>query len=318
MTGQFVFVGGKGGVGKTTVASALAVDASRAGEQTLLVSTDPAHSTRDVFGQQFTGTPMAVPDRQGLFVLELDPNDEVDRHMQDIRQRMTEQVSAGIVNELEQQLELAHETPGAYESALFDRFIEIMETEGDNYDTIVFDTAPTGGTLRLLTLPNLLGGWISRLIDKRAESLDLFEKAAIGAREPRRTKTNDPIINHLQRRQSRFEFAHGQLQDNAQFYLVLNPDRLSINETERALQQLTDAAVSVDGLIVNKLTPAPDTGESGTGAEYLRKRRSIEQDRIDQIEADLAPPVVARIESRPQEISGEQLDAVASQFSFSR
>src|SRR6056297_1380939 len=115
---KFVFFGGKGGVGKTTVSSAYGLKNARAGLRTLLVSTDPAHSTSDVFGQQFDDEPSSVDGVENLYAME-------------IKQRMADQVSPSIVNAINSQIELAHKTPGAYEAALFDRFIEVMREAED-------------------------------------------------------------------------------------------------------------------------------------------------------------------------------------------
>ncbi|MDS0281119.1 ArsA family ATPase [Haloarcula onubensis] len=294
---RFVFFGGKGGVGKTTVASAYGVQSARDGLETLLVSTDPAHSTADVFGQPFDDDPTPVEGYDGLSAMELDPEAEVDRHMRDIKAAMSDQVSPAIVNEIDRQIELAHRTPGAYEAALFDRFIDVMR-ESDDYDRVVFDTSPTGGTLRLLALPDLLQSWVDRLREKRRESVDLFEKAAIGDSDPRTTMTGDPIVQRLTERKETFEFAGRVLAEQAQFFLVLNPDDLSIAESRRALDDLEDADLSVGGLVVNKVAPAPEAGERGTGATYLRERHRAEQARLDRIHAEFDRPVVAVLEQR--------------------
>ncbi|MFB6082464.1 MAG: ArsA family ATPase [Halanaeroarchaeum sp.] len=310
---KFVFFGGKGGVGKTTVSSAYGLKCAREGLRTLLVSTDPAHSTSDVFDQQFDDEPASVEGIDNLSAMEIDPEEEVEEHLMDIKRQMTEQVSAAIVNEIDRQIELAHQTPGAYEAALFDRFIEVMR-ESDDYDRVVFDTSPTGGTLRLLSLPEFLESWIDRLIDKRATSIDLFEKAAIGEQEARRQAENDPIIEHLRERKEKFEFAGEKLRNEAAFYLVMNPDELSIRETERALDQLQTHEIHVDGLVINKVTPAPDEEETGRGATYLRDRVATERERIEHIRNAFDRPVVAIIESRVEEIKGDLLDDVAAEL----
>jgi len=294
---RFVFFGGKGGVGKTTVASAYGVQCARDGQRTLLVSTDPAHSTADVFDQSFDDDPTPVAGYDGLSAMELDPEAEVDRHMREIQQAMSDQVSPAIVNELDRQIELAHRTPGAYEAALFDRFIDVMRSS-DDYDRVVFDTSPTGGTLRLLALPDLLGSWVDRLRQKRTESVDLFEKAAIGDGQARATLEGDPIIRRLTERKETFEFAGRMLAEQATFFLVLNPDDLSIAESQRALAELREADLSVGGLVVNKVAPAPEAGETGTGATYLRERRRAEQARLDRIHDEFDRPVVAVLEQR--------------------
>jgi len=326
---QFVFFGGKGGVGKTTMSSAYGLQCARAGLETLVVSTDPAHSTSDVFDQDFGDDPAPVEGHEGLWAMEIDPDEEVEAHMQEIKRRMNEQVSAAIVNEIDRQIELAHRTPGAYEAALFDRFIDVMraaatEANGDDgttmttpdggWDRVVFDTSPTGGTLRLLALPEFLGSWIDRLVAKRERSIDLFEKAAIGGKEARRKLESDPLVAHLRRRKEKFEFAGRVLRDEAAFYLVLNPDELSIRETGRAIEELSGQGLTVDGLVVNRVTPAPDDDEQGRGAQYLRDRVATERDRIDQIRSEFDQPVVALVESRVREVKGDLLVEIATEL----
>jgi len=310
---KFVFFGGKGGVGKTTVSSAYALTCAKSGLETLIVSTDPAHSTSDVFDQDFDDEASPVEGVEGLWAMELDPEEEVEAHMQSIRRRMADQVSPSIVNELDRQIELAHRTPGAYEAALFDRFIEVMRNAED-YDRVVFDTSPTGGTLRLLSLPEFLGDWLDRLVEKRATSIDLFEKAAIGKKEARRRAEDDPIIEHLRQRTEKFEFAGRTLREDASFYLVLNPDELSIRETARSIERMTEEGLHVDGLVINKITPTPDPDEKGRGAEYLAQRVATERDRIEYIRDAFEEPVVAEIEERVREVKGDLLAEVAAEL----
>ncbi|MFB6152060.1 MAG: ArsA family ATPase [Haloarculaceae archaeon] len=310
---EFVFFGGKGGVGKTTVSSAYGLKCANAGLETLVVSTDPAHSTSDVFDQAFDDDPARVEGQDNLWAMEIDPTEEVEAHMMEIKRRMSDQVSPAIVNEIDRQIELAHQTPGAYEAALFDRFIAVMR-DADDWDRVVFDTSPTGGTLRLLSLPDFLDQWIERLIDKRSRSIDLFEKAAIGEQEARRKMADDPIISHLRERKEKFEFAARTLRDRAAFYLVLNPDELSIRETERAVSQLADNGLSVDGLVVNKVTPSPDDDEDGRGARYLRDRVATERERLDRIRGSFDQPVVAVVETRVEEVKGSLLAEVADEL----
>ena len=311
---QFVFFGGKGGVGKTTVSCAYGYKCAAAGLRTLVVSTDPAHSVSDVFDQQFDDDPASVDGVDNLDAMELDPEDEVQRHLSEIRESLSEQVSAAMVNEINKQLEMSHGTPGAYESALFDAFVGVMREESEPYDRVVFDTAPTGSTLRLLGLPEFLGDWIDRLMYKRRQSIDLFEKAAIGNNEPRRVMDGDPVLARLERRKEFFEYAAETMRTNAAFFLVLNPDQLSVNETERAIESFAERDLSVRGLVANKLTPEPDDNESGRGARYLRERVATERERLEQVETEFEPPLVASIESRTREIRGDLLAQVAAEL----
>ncbi len=309
----FVFVGGKGGVGKTTVSSAFGLRCAEDGDRTLLVSTDPAHSTGDVFDQRFGDTPQPVEGHEGLDALELDPEEEVERHRKRLRRELGTQLSAPMVNEVDLQLEMAHRTPGAYEAALFDRFVEVMRSS-EGYDRVVFDTSPTGGTLRLLALPELLEGWIERLIDKRERSIDLYEKAAIGRQTPRRVADGDPILERLEQRREKFAFAGETLREESSFVLVMNPDTLSLRETSRALDSLGEYGLTVGGVVVNKVTPEPDPHEEGTGAAYLRARCESERERIRQAREELEAPILAEIESRVRDVRGELLADVASKL----
>jgi arsenite/tail-anchored protein-transporting ATPase len=313
---EFVFFGGKGGVGKTTVSSAYALECLDDGLETLLVSTDPAHSTADVFDQEFGDEPEPVGGYEGLSALEIDPEREVRDHLQELKRQLNAQLSAAMVNEVDIQLEMAHQTPGAYEAALFDRFVDVMRS-ADPYDRVVFDTSPTGSTLRLLSLPELLERWIDRLMDKRERSIDLYEKAAIGGREPRRVTDGDPVLARLRDRKERFAFAGEALRENASFYLVMNPDELSIRETRRSVETLSGAELPVRGLVVNRLTPEPDPEEDGRGARYLRERVATEHDRLERIEREFDVPVVAEIETRVEEIRGSILTEVAAELGIS-
>ncbi|SEO61303.1 arsenite efflux ATP-binding protein ArsA (TC 3.A.4.1.1) [Halogranum amylolyticum] len=310
---KFVFFGGKGGVGKTTVSSAYALKCANAGLDTLVVSTDPAHSTSDVFDQQFDDSPKPVDGVDGLWAMEIDPEAEVEHHLMETKRALVDQVSAGLVNEIDRQIEMAHQTPGAYEAALFDRFIEVMR-ESDEYDRVVFDTSPTGGTLRLLSLPEFLEGWIERLLLKRKQSVKLFERAAVGNNEPRRMMDGDPIIARLEARKEQFEFAGQTLREQSSFFLVVNPDELSVRETRRAVDSLRDYDLDVRGLVVNKLAPEPDDDEEGTAAEFLRRRVATENERLRELHETFDVPVVAEIGLRVAEVKGDLLTAVASEI----
>lgn len=305
---EFVFFGGKGGVGKTTVASAYALKCANAGLDTLVVSTDPAHSTSDVFDQAFGDDPRSVEGIENLRAMEIDPDSEVDEHLQETKRALGEQLSPAMAGEIDTQIEMAHRTPGAYEAALLDRFIDVMR--GTDCDRVVFDTSPTAGTLRLLSLPDLLENWIDRLADKRERSIDYYEMAAVGDREPRRVREDDPILARLEDRKERFEFA-GEALRNATFYLVCTPDELSVRETDRSLATHREYGLGVEGIVVNRLTPEPEDREEGRGARFLRERVATERERVATMRDSFDPPIVAEIETRVREIKGDLLERVA-------
>ena len=270
---KIVFVGGKGGVGKSTSAAALACQSAENGSRTLLVSTDPAHNLGDIFNQKIGGKIIDVS--TNLAALEIDPEIETNKYMKGVKENIKGVVHSGMMEEVHRQLDTAKASPGADEAALFDKLISIVLEEKENYDTIIFDTAPTGHTIRLLSLPELMGVWIEGLLQKRKKTNDNYTQL-LNDGEP----VEDPIYDVLQNRKERFSKAREVLLDSKQtsFVFVLNPERLPILETKKALELLDSYHLHVKTLIVNKILPKNPEGE------FLSQRKKHEQQYVSQIE----------------------------------
>jgi arsenite-transporting ATPase len=160
-----------------------------------------------------------------------------------------------------------------------------MEHMGDPYEAIVFDTAPTGHTLRLLTLPEILGAWLEHLLEKRARAVELMSMVAKYDREVRQKLETDPITEILGRRKEKFEMARSILTDpeKSAFYFVLNAEKLPILETERAIRLLKKYGIPIGGVIVNRVIP------EGAGA-FMEQHRQSQQgylEKIRQVFSDL-------------------------------
>ena len=264
LTRRVTFFGGKGGVGKTTIAAAAALQEADSGMRTLLVSTDPAHSTSDVFGIRFGDEATSVTST--LDVLELDPEREAERYIATVKDRLAEAVPPRLIAEVERQIDIARFSPGAEEAALFERFARVLEESGA-YRKIVFDTAPTGHTLRLLGLPEQMAAWMSGMIQRRRKvgTLGRMWRNVAGAAAPGQapgagaSDEEDKLLAGLIERRERFIRARSVLTDPGQtsFIFVLTPRRLPVLETIRAVATLRKYDIPIGGIVVNRADDVP-------------------------------------------------------------
>ncbi len=302
---RFTFFGGKGGTGKTTSSSAYALHLARNGVRTLAVSTDPAHSLADAFGTKIGSSVVKLEDN--LSAIEVDAALEAKKYMEGVREQMRKIVSPAIVAELEQQLRVAYVSPGAEESAIFDCFVDLMEKAGKEYDAIVFDTAPTGHTLRLLTLPEVLGVWMEHLLAKRSKAIEMFKIASHYEPDLAEKIKNDPVLSLLQKRRDRFSRARELLTDreSTTFHFVLNAEKLAVLETERAVAAMNEYKIGVGTLIVNRILP-PETGP------FFERRRKQQERYLEQIKAEFGAYGVIRIPMLDSDIEGmAELEKIA-------
>lgn len=302
---RYTFFGGKGGTGKTTCASSYALGLARRGVRTLVVSTDPAHSLADAVGRPIGSDVIQL--ESNLWGLEIDAALEAKRYMESIQSQMLHIVSAAIVEEIKRQLRIAYLSPGAEEAAIFDRFVDIMEQAGDKYDVVVFDTAPTGHTLRLLTLPEVLEVWIDHLIKKRTKAMDLMRMAAKYEKELQDKLKEDPIFQILSKRRDMFQRAKDLLTDHglSVFHFVLNPEKMPILETERAIALLEEFDIKVGSVVVNRIVP-PEAGE------FFRRRRENQEGHLATIEEKFGKYGVVKLPMLDSDIQGiEDLDKVS-------
>src|SRR5687767_15032942 len=293
---RVLFFGGKGGVGKTTCASAMAVAASQAGKRVLLVSTDPAHSTSDMFERQIGPEP--VPLLPNLHGLEIDGAFESRRYVANVKEHIKDLFGPNILKEAHRQIDLAASMPGAEEMALFDRIGALIRGEDDRFDVIIFDTAPTGHTLRLIRMPELMEAWIRALSRSR--------RAMLGIEKDDDT---DPVMLSLAARLEHLrEFRARLLSPRVSaFVLVLIAERLPIEETSRAIEQLDDAGVTIGGLVVNRILPdtSPDP--------FLRSRHDQEQIYLDEIDRRFKKHLMVRVPQLPSDVHGvKTLEHLAS------
>jgi arsenite/tail-anchored protein-transporting ATPase len=284
---EVLFFGGKGGVGKTTCASAIALAASRGGKQVLLVSTDPAHSTSDIFERKIGPEPTAIS--SGLHAMEIDAASESQRYVANVKEHIAQLFGHTILKAANRQIDLAATMPGAEEVALFDRMGTLIRGEDQRFELIVFDTAPTGHTLRLIRMPELMESWIKALSRSR--------RAMLGVDQDDKT---DPIMVTLNERLELLRMLRARLVSGRTtgFVLVLMAERLPIEETSRAIDQLDDAGVKVGGLIVNRVLP------DGSADPFLSARRRQEEVYLTEINRRFASHTIVRVPQLESDVYG--------------
>jgi len=294
---KILFFGGKGGVGKTTVSAATAIARANEGARVLLVSTDPAHNLGHLFDRPIG--PQAVRITAGLDALELDPKSTVEAHIREVSSALHQLMPVSQHSEIDKHMSLSRDAPGMQEAALLERIAEVIETGVQEYDLVIFDTAPSGHTARLMVLPQMMSAWTEGLIQRR-EKADRFadivrglgsdssmEDKTIGGADQEERQRESKIRQILLRRRKKFVRLREKIADPelTSFVIVLAAERLPVLETIELHEQLQQGGISVDGLIVNKRSP-PDSGE------FLDERRAQEEVHLQTL--DHALPDVAR------------------------
>ncbi|WP_241156128.1 ArsA family ATPase [Leucobacter chromiireducens] len=281
-----VFVGGKGGVGKTTIASALARAAAERGQRVQLVSTDPAHNLGHVWGcavgdpgTRLWTAPLGSSGR--VDGVEIDAAATTERHLAAVAGTVRRMLPAEMHAQAEQHLALARDAPGSHEAATLERVADAVARGRGDFDLTVFDTAPTGHTLRLLSLPRRLLAWSEGLLDRRTRA-DRFAGALRGidadgaaAGVPDRDRALERVLTH---RRDRFAELAAVLGDaeRARFVLVTTAERIPLVESRELAAELRRIGVAVGGVVLNRLA-SEAAGEAGrpSDAEYGAALRAL-------------------------------------------
>lgn len=257
---KFIFFSGKGGVGKSTMSCSTAVWLAKKGYKTLLVTTDPAPNLSDIFSQEIGHKITKIKDIENLSAIEIDPDVASQEYKERIIAPMRELLD-------EKNLELIAEklnSPCVEEVAAFDKFIEFMDEP--KYDVVIFDTAPTGHTIRLLELPS---GWSATLKENASTCI------GPGA--------------SLQTAKSKYEKAISYLQDSdkTSFIFVLKPEHSSVLEVSRSSKELEKLGIKTTFLIVNGILP-----EEACTDEFFKKKKKQENLIITEINREFKVPMV--------------------------
>ena len=290
---------GKGGVGKTTCAAATALACAQRGQRTLVLSTDPAHSLADAVDRPLGPEPQAIA--HGLDAMEVDMYYSMRKYWGNMRELVRSVLRFQGADAIAAE-ELAA-LPGMGEgSALL--WLDEFYRSGD-YDVIVLDAAPTGETLTLLTLPQVTQWWLQKAFP--------LQKTAIKTVGFAVRKTTGVPLDRGYEELDRLFGKLGEVQDVLQdpevtsARLVMNPERMVIQEAKRAHTYLQLYGYGVDAAIVNRVIPEDEAG--GVMAKYVEAQAGY----LEEIERTFAPLPVLRVPHLGQEVFGlELLEQIAA------
>ena len=278
----FLFFTGKGGVGKTTVACSAALALAEGGERVLVVSTDPASNLDDVFGVEAHAEPTQVPGVDGLYVSNLDPEEAAEAYKERVVGPYRGVLPESAVASMEEQLSGAC----TVEIAAFNEFTALLTDEevSSRFDRVIFDTAPTGHTLRLLSLPGAWSGYVEE--------------------NPEGASCLGPLAG-LEAQRERYAAAVERLADPAETTVVLvsRPEQSALSEAARAGGELAELGIENQTLIVNGVFTSEPNGDPVARALSERQRRSL-----DELPESLRYIATAAVPMVPGDLTG--LDAL--------
>ncbi|ODQ50314.1 arsenical pump-driving ATPase [Saitoella complicata NRRL Y-17804] len=290
---KWIFCGGKGGVGKTTTSCSLAIQLAKVRESVLLISTDPAHNLSDAFGQKFGKEARKVEGFENLSAMEIDPSSSIQEMIETSDAQNPGSPFSGLLGDL------AFSIPGVDEAM---GFAEVMkQVKSMEYSVIVFDTAPTGHTLRFLSFPTVLekalakisqlGGRFGPMIGQMSGMMGLE-----GGQED--------MFSKVEQMRETITEVNNQFKDPelTTFVCVCISEFLSLYETERMIQELTSYHIDTHNIVINQLLPPTDT------CPQCGSRIKIQQKYLEQYEELYGEDFhLVRMPLRTEEIRGVEM-----------
>lgn len=251
---KYLFFTGKGGVGKTSIACATAVSLADSGEKVLLVSTDPASNLQDVFGLELSNKGSEIKEVPGLVVANLDPLTAAAEYRESVIGPYRGKLPDSVLQNMEEQLSGSC----TVEIAAFNEFSSFLtdEDKAENFDHIIFDTAPTGHTLRMLQLPSAWSGFISE--SKHGASC-LGQLSGLESKKAVYKKAVETLAN-------------GGL---TTLVLVTRPETAPIVEAQRASDELGALGINHQVLVINGILESYDTNDRVETALFEKQQAAL-------------------------------------------
>jgi arsenite/tail-anchored protein-transporting ATPase len=306
---RYTFFGGKGGVGKTSMAGMTAVWLAGQGKRTLLASTNPVHSLSGLLGQDVYGKATAVEGVQNLWAHEIDTTEAIQRSKREIKDKIQWFLKfAEISTRAEEFVEAATMNPAFEESAMFENMVDLI-FKGD-YDVYVFDTAPTANARRLLGMSKVYSLWVGKMLKSREEAQTLREALSFSKK-----KEQDPLMEYLVEFRERIGHARELLTDpeKTAFFFVTLPEALPIAVIRRFIGWFNDFGIPVGGVVVNMVIRTEEGEES---PEFVRNRIAMQEEYLGQIQEQFDGEVRGVLPLFDDEVRGVSMLKRASEKLF--
>lgn len=246
---------GKGGVGKTTLSSAFALELARSGKRVLIASLDPAHNLGDTLYTKLNGQPRAV--EKNLDALEVDLSEWVEKYLEESRQQLKENYSYNMALNLDSFFSILKYSPGTEEYAVLWAIEDVHCRLAPDYDIVVFDTPPTALSVRFLSLPFISGLWVAelsklreRILEKRQTITRLNPESPVAASCV--DKEDDKVYGKLTNIRQRLSALATLFSKHSFMSVIVNPDDLSVYEATRIKDELQRLELPLAALCINK------------------------------------------------------------------
>ncbi len=309
---RYIYFGGKGGVGKTVVAAAVAHWMAKQGKKTLLASTNPVHSLSNLFQMDVFGRPVLIPGTDNLHVQEIDTRETIEKSKKEIREKIGWFLKfADIPTKAEDFIESATMNPAFEESAMFENMINIIFD--DAFEFYVFDTAPTANARRLLGMSKVYTLWVDKMMKSREEAKTM--RLSLSFRKKKVEEEEDPLLDYLVTFRDRIDHMRTLLIDDKKsaFFFVTLLESLPIAVIRRFIGWFEDFGIPIGGVIVNQAIDKSEVGDDA--AEFVVNRIRM-QDRYREEVKDSFENVRAEIPLFEREVRGVEMVAKLSEALF--
>lgn len=293
---QFVLFGGKGGVGKTTMAAASAIQFAKhfSKDKVLVFTTDPAPSLADSFAQKLANEPVKIEGFPNLWAMEINAKTELEKFKKEYGKDILDILQQGTYLSDEETEEMfSLDIPGLDEVMGLKKITDFMDSS--DYDLYILDTAPTGHTLRLLTLPELLDDWIKFLSRLRWKYHYMVDRLSRG--KAKKIEKADEFLLEMKRTVKKVQKL---LRDpeKSTFVAVTIPESMGVEETKDLVHDLKKSEIPIQHIVINNIVPQEKS-------PFLQARRKVQDRYINEIKKTFSDFTITEVYLEADEIRGQ-------------